>query len=218
MKINHNQTMMKYMKTLFSLYFTALSLQLWSSNSFAQLQFSTTVIAPVKVHGLQRWKGNYLTVYYAAHVVTSTIVNTDPNLLNLTVVRAKHESIPITKDVLDLPSVSFQKINMDRIMAEANLFPTYTMVVFVIHSQPEFTWINMGMKADNVIPIGLSNKGPATYAKLATSVVRRTEVVLQGAEFKDKLPSDPNLKPLLQVNLSGAPILQQSVVIFNDWF
>lgn len=208
---------LRSMKTLFSLFFVVLSLQLWSQQGSAQLQFSTTVIAPVKVYGLKRWQGNFLTVYYAAHVVTSTIVNTDPNLLNLTVVRAKHESIPITGDTLDLPSASFQKINTDPIMSEANLFPTYTLIVFVVHAQPEFTWKNSGMKTDIKIPIGLLDKGELTYPKLATSVIRRSDVRFQGAEFQDMLPSNQNIKPVLKVNLSNIPIMQTGI-IFNDWF
>jgi hypothetical protein len=162
------------------------------------LPFQMTHIAPLKLKGLKQWQGFYLTAYYAAHSVSNNIISADPNMLNLLVIRSKQESLPITGDTVGLPMTSFKKINTDPELIKANIYPAYTMIVFVIHKQSQFTWINSGTNFDERLPLGLKDSG--VYSKSATTVIRREDVRAQNAEF---VGATAPAMPALEIDLSN---------------
>ena len=189
------------MKTLLTAFAFAMTLILSIEPVKAEdLKFKPVQIKPIEVTGLSKWKGKFLTVYYAAHTVNDSLINTDANRIHIAVVRAAQESLTIDSDTLLLPSQILYKTSTNPALLPANIYPHYTAIVFVIHDKPNFSWQNEkeGLLSSR-IPLGL--KETENHEKIATSLIHRDSIRSQNAEYK---PEDPIIgDTTLKVNLSN---------------
>lgn len=87
-------------------------------------------VNPIQLHGLQNYKGKYLTVYYGLGSRGS--LTTSEDQITLREVKEKR-SFQITDEALNIPEINLKR---------SNVFIPFNIIVFVIHDGPNFTWIN----------------------------------------------------------------------------
>lgn len=90
---------------------------------------SVTVNA-LKVKGLGNFVGQNLTVYYAVGKKAS--IATEPSQINISAVKAQ-STVRISGGEVLLPQVQIPLLGVS----------TYNIIVFVVHSQASFRWVNV---------------------------------------------------------------------------
>lgn len=94
----------------------------------------------LQVQKLGNYRGQYLTVLYA--VGSRPFISTDSSQITVSQVK-EARTVYISDDTMSLPSVQVEK---------EGFRPSYNMIVFVISSQPNYSWVN----ADGSVPQGVT--------------------------------------------------------------
>ncbi|MDG0816055.1 hypothetical protein [Bdellovibrio svalbardensis] len=97
-------------------------------------------IPSLQINRLGNLRGQYLTVLYA--VGSRPFISTDASQINISQVK-ESRTVYLTSDSVNLPAVQVEK---------EGFRPSYNIVVFVVSSQANYSWIN----ADGTIPQGVS--------------------------------------------------------------
>jgi hypothetical protein len=99
----------------------------WSQqNSTAR----TFYVNPIKISGLAGYRGSYLTIYYA--LGSRGALSSEEDQITLREVKEKR-SFQISGDSVIVPEINLKR---------SNLFITYNILILVVHSVPNFTWLN----------------------------------------------------------------------------
>ncbi len=115
-------------------------------------------IPSLQINRLGNLRGQYLTVLYA--VGSRPFISTDASQINISQVK-ESRTVYITSDAVTLPAVQVEK---------EGFRPSYNIVVFVVSSQANYSWIN----ADGTVPQGIS--ATDNHMSSVISSVNKTDV------------------------------------------
>lgn len=120
------------MKTAILIFGFLLSLCLMVSEAHAVIPVpgSTLTVNKIELLGLHNYKSHYLTVYYG--IGSRASISNAKNQVSIREVKIA-ETFPINGNALELPK---------RDLARSGIVLPYNIIVFVIHSGPEFCWKN----------------------------------------------------------------------------
>ncbi|MFN7453375.1 MAG: hypothetical protein ACK5RO_01815 [Pseudobdellovibrionaceae bacterium] len=133
--------MKKWMNALvFTLSFVVTFLVL-TSVAFGQTVGRTNIVPEINLNGLGNYRGQYATVIYAngrpAVITSSSPIQKQVVLRSVSFTATK----PISADGVVFPKTDISNVG----------FITYNMIVFVVHREPQFTWVN----ANGTVPEGV---------------------------------------------------------------
>ncbi len=116
------------------------------------------IIPSLQINHLGNLRGQYLTAIYA--IGSRPIISTHSSQVNISQVK-ESRTIYLTADSMTLPAVQVEK---------EGFRPSYNIVVFVVSTQPNYSWIN----ADGSIPPGMT--ATKNHASSLLNSINKTDV------------------------------------------
>ena len=112
----------------------------------------SVTVNSLRAKGLGNFVGQNLTVYYAVGKKAS--IATEPSQIHISEVKVK-TTVAITAGDVVLPQVQIPLMG----------FTSYNMIVFVVHPQGPFRWVNV----NGEIPVNETSSGSNVYTAIQSS-------------------------------------------------
>jgi len=140
------------------------TLLVFTPMAFAQSVGRTNVVPEINLTGLGNYRGQFATIIYA-NGRPAVISSSSPTQKQVVL---RSVSLTATKQISG-DGVVFPKTDISNVG-----FITYNMIVFVVHREPQFTWVN----ANGTVPEGVAAPENAT---------NRTNNILVDYLFRDEV-------------------------------
>lgn len=144
--------------------------------SFAQ---SAVTVNPIKLVNIpQHLVGNYLTVYYG--IGNRAAIATNSNQVTLKKIRKKVDNIPLSSTMAAVPAVDIPRLGF---------YQPYNIIVFVIHSKPNFNWVNLETDSEGNLIRTIPDGEPTGSNIMAQASLSFTKTELEDLSMAQGVPN-----------------------------